>query len=89
MHTPPGKGHDLEVSLYKFIVSLWSHFLLSCIPTELLIWVFLKGVHIHTLLELLPSSLIDHLQAVNPQYTSVMKAMLREPWGGFKRCFKR
>lgn len=31
--------------------------------------------------ERLPLSLMSHLQAVNPQYTSVMKGMLREPWG--------
>lgn len=50
MYTPPGRGHDLEVSLYRFIVSLWPHFKLYCIPIEALIWAFIKRVHIGTVL---------------------------------------
>lgn len=30
-----------------------------------------------------PPSLIGHLQAVNSQYSPVMKGMLKEPWGWF------
>lgn len=48
MHTAPGGGHDLEVSLYWFIVSLQSRFLPHCIPTEPLIWAFIKWVHRHS-----------------------------------------
>lgn len=47
MHTAPGRGHDLEVSLYRFIVSLRPCFLHHCIPTEPLIWAFIKWVHRH------------------------------------------
>lgn len=87
-HTPSGRGHDLEVSLYRFIVSLWSHFLLPCISTEPWFGLFFKGVHKRTLLELLPSSLINHLQAVNPQYTCVKKGTLREPWGALRDALR-
>ncbi len=48
MHTAPGRGHDLEVSLYRFIVSLQPCFLPHCIPTEPLIWAFIKWVHRHS-----------------------------------------
>lgn len=48
MHTAPGRGHDLEVSLCGFIVSLQPCFLPHCIPTELLIWAFIKWVHRHS-----------------------------------------
>lgn len=47
MHTAPGRGHDLEVSLYGFIVSLQRCFLPPWIPTEPLIWDFINWVHRH------------------------------------------
>lgn len=48
MHTAPGRGHNLEVSLNRFIVSLLPRFLPNCIPTEPLIWAFIKWVHRHS-----------------------------------------
>lgn len=45
MHTMPGRGHDLEVSLQGFIAALRRCFLPYCIPTKPLIWAFIKWVH--------------------------------------------
>lgn len=47
MSTQPGRGHDFEVSLYRFIAPLWPHFLPYCIPWEPFIWAFIKQVHRH------------------------------------------
>lgn len=48
MLTAPDRGHDIEVSLHGLIASLRPCFLPHCIPTELLIWAFIKWVHRHS-----------------------------------------
>lgn len=78
--TVPGRGHDLEVSLCGF-TALRCCFLRYCIPAKPLILGFYKVSAWAQRPSACPPSLIGHLQAVNSQYTPVMKGMLKEPWG--------
>lgn len=82
MHRAPGRVHDSEVSLYG-LLHLYGAVSSSIIFPKSLDFrkSLLESECIGTELELLPPSLTGHLQAVNCQCTSVVKGMLREPWG--------
>lgn len=66
VHTSPGRGHDLEVSLYSFIAS-WPHCVLPhCIPTKSLILAFIKWVHRHSAVA---SALISHRPSASSKFS--------------------